>query len=318
MNLSLIRKNRRRFYPVANVSAGRRAELQMAAVLDSRLKNTAFEYVAGLRIPHKKRRREIDVVITTPDEIWLVELKNWSGYVGLDGQNVIQHRSGGRGVIDHGRLLGDLRHKEQVLRRFLGRDLDRVPPTWTVLVFCIDSVGLDEKLVATDDMDVVYLREFLSALPSPPPQPGLFRSIFRRLFGRNSAGSKEATDQKNLPAASEPIVEARRMLAELGTWDMLLLYGGQIISGDVIDLSVDELDDRDRFKRLEIDAPRSYLDAFRSNLGLRATAVERCGQTRRFELDYGDHLRFHCAGQPKPQKFDLRHIEAISFGYRSR
>ena len=315
-SLSLIHKNRRQFSPVAEVSAGRRAELQMAAVLDSRLKNTGFEYVAGLRIPHQKRRREIDVVITTPKEIWLVELKNWSGFVNLDGHNVVQHRSGGRGVVDHGRLLGDLRAKERALRTYLRRSLDEVPPTWTVLVFCIDSVGLHEDLVATDDMDVVRLREFLSALPTPPPAPGPIWGSLRRLLGLSKADSDDS-GQKKICAATEPIRQARQVLADLGTWDMMLMYGGQIVSGDIIDFSVDELGDRDRFQRLEVDVPRNYLHAYRSDLGIQATAVERSGATERIELDYSDHIRFHCAGQPKPQTFDLRHIEAISFGYTS-
>ena len=313
-HLEVIRRNRRRHHPVANVSAGRAAELQMAAVLDARLRHSAFEYAAGLRVPHRKGRREIDFVITTPDEIWAVELKNWSGFVRLDGSHVVQHRAGGRGVVDHGNLLSSLRHKERVLRNYLKRHVDEVPPIWTVLVFANDRVGIAEELVGRDDLDVVRIREFLGALPAAPAQYGPIWSALRRLFG---AGD-DREPKKALPAVSEPIRQTRQALATLGTWDLVMLHGGRILSGDVVGLSVEELFDRQRFRRLELNVPRSYLDALGSKLALEVRGVQRDGEECDFELGFEETLTFHRAGQPKPEDFALRDAVGVSYGYVSK
>ena len=295
MNLNdrfeIVWRNKQRSFPVPKVSVGRAAELQVASLLDERVVHSSYDYVAGPRVPGRKRRHEIDFVITTPNEIWLVELKNWSGFVGLDGGHVIQHRSGGRGVVDHGRLISDLRRKERALRNYLRPRVREVPTTWTVLVFYNRSVALSEELVATDDMDVVRLPEFMSALPPP--------------------------DSKNLEPVSDAIKEVRPLLAALGSWDLMALHGGQIVSGDLVGISVDELQDRDRFERLRTDVPRSILNIFRKKLQLTVRATERSGAECEFDLGFDETVRFHCAGQPRPEQFSLRDVEAIKFGYTS-
>ena len=286
-NLKEIARNRRRHHPVSEVSAGRAAELRVAKILDERLSGTGWDYGAGLRVPDGRRKQEIDLVITTPAEIWLVELKNWSGFVRLEGDKVIQHRAGGRGVIDHGALLSKMRRKEKALRRYLKRSMADVPQTWSILVFCNDKVGLDEGLVGRDDLDVVGLREFVGALPLP---------------------------EKGREPASETIKEAREVLRELGTWDLLWLHGGQILSGDLVSISVEGLNNRTRFKKLRFEVPRNYLAAFGSEPEIEIVAVERDGSEHREVVDLDQSLRFHAAGQRQPQQFSLRHLLGLSFG----
>ncbi len=312
--LDIIWRNKKRFHPRSNVSAGRAAELQVASLLEERLRNSAYQYFPGVRVPSKKRRHEIDFVITTPEEIWVVELKNWSGFVNVDGSRVIQHRSHGRGVVDHGNLLGGLRRKERALKSYLRRSIGSsasVPNTWIVLVFCNNNIAFAEELFEVDDMDIVRLPEFLSALPAPPAQHGSFWGGLTRLFGKASNDD----DPARLPTAKDSIVAANKELARLGTWDLLALHGGRIISGDIVDISKPVLDDRDRFQRLRIDAPRSIFNLFRSELHLHVTATDRGGTKHRYELDFDQKVRFHAAGQPKPTTFSLRDVVAISFGY---
>ena len=308
-----VSRNRRRHHPVPEVSVGRRAELHVESMLAARLRHTAYDYFAGLRIPYRGGRREIDFVITAPDELWLVELKNWTGFVGLDdGGRVVQHRSGGRGVVDHGRLLRDMETKQRALERYLRRALDDVPRLWNVLVFYNRQVQLDERLATRDDLDVVRLPELLSALPEPSESRSGVFGFFRRLFGGDTDD-----EQQKLPAVSEPVRAAKEELASLGTWDLLALHGGQIISGDLVDASRDELGDRDRFDQLLVDVPRSYLDAFRQSLAVEVTAAGRTGGEETFEYGFDESIRFHCAGDPKPKEFGLRDLEALSFGYTS-
>lgn len=293
---------------------GRAAELRVAALLEERLGGTAYEYFPGLRVPRGKRRHEIDFVITTPKEIWVVEIKNWSGFVNVDGSRVIQHRSHGRGVIDHGNLLAGMRRKEGALKDYLRRTMDAsvdMPPTWSVLVFCNKNLGISEELFAVDDMDVVRLPEFLSALPAPPADYGSFFGGLSNLVGRGA----DEKEQKRLPVVDESIEASKAALADLGTWDLLAMHGGQIISGDLIDISAPELEDRVRFQRIRVEAPRSLLELFRRDLHLQVTATERSGTQRNYELGFEEEVRFHAAGQPKPSTFSLRDVAAIAFGY---
>lgn len=282
-------RNRRRSHPVPEVAVGRAAELRVASILEERLRGTGWEYAAGVRVPAGRRKAEIDLVVTTPEEIWLVELKNWSGVVRLEGERVIQHRAGGRGVVDHGNLLGKLRGREKSLRRYLRRSMDEIPRLWTVLVFCNESVGIDEKLIGRDDMDVVKLREFVGALP---------------------------LDEDHGHGVTEAIEEARRRISELGSWDLLFFYGGQVLSGDLVDISVDELRDRGDLQSLRINAPRGFFDIFRSELSLRITAVDENGDEIQLDVDLDETLRFHCAGSKKPEEFSLRHLVGVVFQSR--
>lgn len=310
-SFQLITRNRERHHPVPKVSAGRRAELRVQAQLSERLRDSPFEYYAGLRIPHRGRRREIDFVITTSDELWVVELKNWSGFVGLDGHNLVQHRAGGRGVVDHGPVVRELRKKRRAVDNLLERRIDEVPDSRAILVFFNRNVRIDEGLLAIDDVDVIRLPQLLSALPAPTSDKGPIGRFFSALFGDD--------DQKALPAAAEPVVCAREVLAELGTWDLLALHGGQIISGDLVDASTPELADRERFRRLRVDVPRSYFDLFRSEVDIEVVAEPRSdGEDESFHYGFDETIKFHCAGDPKPKEFALRDLLGVSFGYVDR
>lgn len=310
-NLQVIKRNRRRHHPVPEVSVGRMAELRVEALLAERLRNSPYDYFAGLRIPHRGRRREVDFVVTTPDELWVIELKNWSGFVGVDGNRLVQYRSGGRGVVEHGPVLRDLKTKRDALRRFLKSHIDEVPEAWPILVFFDKRVGLDESLMSEDDVDVVRLPQLMSSLPPPPSNPGPIGKLLEAVFGGDD-------DRKALPAVTDPVRDARDALADLGTWDLLALYGGQIISGDLVDASKNELCDRERFRRLHVDVPRSYLDAFRSELAVAVEATAREGEDEAFEYGFDETLKFHCAGDKKPKEFALRDVVGVSFGYVTR
>ncbi len=310
--LQTILRNRRRHHPVPEVSVGRLAELHVEAMLATRLGNTPYDYFAGVRVPSRKRRREIDFVITLPDRLLVVELKNWAGFVGVDETgNVIQHRSGGRGVINHGRLLSDLERKERALHNYLRRSIEEVPELSTLLVFFNRQVGVDERLMGYEGVDVMRLPEFMGRLPAAEDD-GFFSKLFQAMFSRTD------DDKPALPALDGPVRNAREELAKLGTWDLLALHGGQIVSGDLVDASAGELSDRNRFKLLRLDVPRSLFDVFRSQLTVEVTAVSRDGDEQRLEFGFDETIRFHCAGDRSPKAFELRDVEALSFGYVQR
>lgn len=295
--------------PRPEVRAGRVAELQVASILTDRFYGTPYEFVAGVRVPYKKGRREIDIVITTPDEVWLVELKNWSGFVRFEDGRVIQHRGHGRGMVDHGRLLVNLRTKEGALKSYIKRETGADVETRNFLVFCNESAGISEELLEVDDIIVAGLREFLSVLPAARADYGLIGRIVRGVFGVGSPDKEERREP-----VDESITRARKALAGLGTWDFLMLRGGRILSGDVRDISTDGLYERAEFRSVRVDIPRGLARLFRRNQEPKAVARERSGEEREFLVGEEDVVVFHAAGQPKPGRFRLREVESILFG----
>ena len=295
--------------PRPEVRAGRVAELQVASILTDRFSGTPYEFVAGVRVPYKKGRREVDILITTPEEVWLVELKNWSGFVRFEDGRVIQHRGHGRGMVDHGRLLVNLRTKEGALKSYIKRETGAEVETRNFLVFCNESAGISEELLEIDDIIVAGLREFLSVLPAARADYGRIGRIFRGVFG----GGNPEKEERREPV-DECITRARKALAGLGTWDFLMLRGGRVLSGDVREISADGLYNRADFRSIRVDIPRGLLRLFGPKQEPKAVARKRCGEDQEFLVGVDDVVVFHAAGQPKPSTFRLREVESISFG----
>lgn len=102
-------KHQRAFDDDPTRQAGREAERQAGEALAVRLAGTGWQIHAGRRVPdpETRQRREIDFVITSPTEAIVVELKNWSGTVRMEGREVVQERRGQLGVVRHGPLFDD-------------------------------------------------------------------------------------------------------------------------------------------------------------------------------------------------------------------
>lgn len=314
----IIGRNRRAFYALPEVTAGHIAEQQLAAILSERLVGSEYTFHQSLRIPYKKGRREVDFVITRPGEVWLVELKNWSGFVAYDGGKIVQHRSQGRGVVEHGSLLKTMLLKERALKEYLEPRLNEVPAMISVLVFWNQHVSIAEELLEREDVVVMGIREFLGSLPPAPPDYGFILGIFVRLF-RALSGSRQSHSRagKDGPTEQENLA-VNQALSELGSWDMVRMHGGRILSGDILSISHRLLGDRRRIRQILIDAPRSWLQALKGPLVLRACAQSRSGKEELLELGFDETVTFQGAGQSKPEELALRDLEMVVFGYAER
>ncbi len=284
----VIRRNQRRFEPEGKVEVGRASERVLAATLERQFKAPGHEYWLGLRVPDGGRRHEIDAVMALPDELWAVELKYWSGEVRLEGKEVVQYRPGGRGRVEHGRLLTRLRHREEALERYLRQYVEEVPLIWTVLVFAGDHVQLDPALRGAEGLDVVRWPEFVAALPQ-------------------TGASGEASGK---------VIDATRALDRLGTWDLLWLNGGRIISGDIRGGWPEKIVDRSRYRRLRLKAPRRLWDVFRSQMVLEVEADGRQGDEEEawtMGMEEG-WIEFKGAGEGQARRYELRDIRGVVFG----
>ena len=297
-----VKRNRTpRYRPRGEVEAGRGAEMMLASTLESRLGRSAHGYWLGPRVPDKRgHRHEIDAVVAVPDELWAVELKYWSGKVGLEGDRVVQYRSGGRGMVDHGPLLAKLQRRERALQRYLEERVEEVPLIWTVLVFAGGQLELDPALRESKGLDVVRWPEFVGALPEPASKGGI-----GQLFGEKG---EEKSFGKSMKAAVE-------VLDELGTWDLLWLNGGRILSGDLKGASVQRLVERESYRRMRIEAPRRIRDLFRPALSIEVEADRRQGEeVERWEMPLEGWVEFKAAGTSRGERFELRDVRGVVFG----
>ena len=186
------------------------------------------------------RRREIDLIVCTPQVIHLIEAKNWSGRLEVLGGDWRQTRRSGGG-----------RAREPARRNRLKRD---------AVVEYLNDRGLDlderfvrdhiaPKVIFTNprlelDPTVEALPEVISRGNSTDTSGGSARgawpSGWPRRCSRSASTGKRGWRGRPRPGAIPPdrygkIVES---LAEVGTWDRLEFHGTRVVAGDVVSLRV--------------------------------------------------------------------------------
>jgi len=103
-----------------DVAGGRDCELLLKQLIGSSFQFKDAHLLAGRRIPSKRqgRRREIDLIVCTPQLIHLIEIKNWSGGLTVRNGVWLQTRRGGD-VVDHGNLIRENRLKRAAVVEYL-------------------------------------------------------------------------------------------------------------------------------------------------------------------------------------------------------
>ena len=183
--------------PVAespDITGGRDGELALRQLIGSSLQVNDANVFAGRRIPSKRqgRRREIDLIVCTPDMIHLIEVKNWSGRLDVrNGQWRQTRRSGD--VVNHGNLLEtNLIKRTAVVEYLADRGIrldasvvrDRLIPE---IVFMNPRMELDPAIEALPE--VFSRREvdrYFERQSKTGVAPGILASIIKCCIGRQS------------------------------------------------------------------------------------------------------------------------------------
>jgi len=302
---------------------GREAEHEVCNFLAPRLSQTGWEMVNGVRVPDPttRRRRELDFVITSPSEALVLEMKNWTGEVGMvETGDVVQiNRKGNR--INAGKLFDDVAERAELLRlHHLSKG--RKPVRCRHFVVFYDPRGnltLDEKIAERDD---VLRFEQLSDLMPNGKEPFLLRLLeaLMRFFGfEHKAGMA--------PVPSAEIVEFRHSLSELGGWDVVILNGGLTLCGDILRVGEKRPEygesatfDRAQMTQVRFNVDRNVLaSVFRApSSHARATAVGQNGVVSTWQVPTDEEILFHRAGDAVPTRYEVRNFLSIQFGYRAK
>jgi Nuclease-related domain len=310
-------------------AAGRDGELALRELVGSSYRLKGASVLAGRRIPSKRqgRRREIDLIVCTPEMIHLIEAKNWSGRVEVVNGIWRQTRRSGE-VVGHGDLLGDLRQRRNTVAEYLNdRGLalderfvrDHIIPK---IIFTNPNLRLDPAVEARPD---VISRRELDGYLGRQQRKGLAERVFSAVIefcldweGRMTGGRPSAGSGRNPQDRYKKIVEC---LSEVGTWDRLEFHGGRVVTGDILDLKV---------------GPRTYRRAELAELANRLPIHLRWTRDRGWGLlkaltglgslgclslgnscigiSPRDRVTFHAVGEREPSSRRLVELERIVMG----
>jgi len=314
---------------LADVVGGREGEGLLRQLVGSSYAFKDAQLLSGRRIPSRDqgRRREIDLIVCTPKQIHLIEVKNWSGRLDVQGGSWRQTRRSGE-VVDHGNLLESNRAKRDAVVEYLqdrGLKLDErtiqahLSPQ---IIFTNPNLEIAPEIEAR--ADVISHRELDGYLGKHPKRKGLAESMFSSLIelclDRDSrrAGGEGAGH----PLPREPYRQIVLYLEEAGTWDQLRYFGGRTISGDLVSMRVGgktyrsaEIRELARAKPIRLKWTRNrFWGLFLVLTGLGSFGRLHLGGTR-LSLSVEDTLFFHAVGEREARSHKLREFQEIHPGY---
>lgn len=300
-----VRANRTRFEAHGAESAGEAAEDavydRLETIVRKHAHTGAWRVWSGVRIRNKGWRSEIDLLIAAEDRLYLLELKNWSGQLDMNGTALVQIRRHQGGIIEHGDLMKTMRKREAAVRAWLQKHRSEVPPIERCVLFYNPRLQMTPAVLEYFGPEVASASEWTA-------------NFARRA---KQAGSRSSMTKERRAKLYDTI-------DMLSTWDTVTMHGGRRVHGDirssrtVVRLENGEklpLHNRRRIAEIDVHAPRSYMRAlFGADQTLRVVLHLRDGTTERADVPMDAQIRVHAAGQRKPELVSLRHLTHLSFG----
>lgn len=310
------------------VAAGRVAEEALFRAVTERLAGSNWRVWHGVRVPAQGRRRELDLVIASPERIHIVELKNWSGTLAMHGDRVIQIRQNGVDRIDHGRLFDDMDARADALIRWHAQRSSLRPTIETTLVFSNPRLKIDDIVLKKYGHWMASASEFVAGLKPQAVASSREGGSFWALLWGTLEDVDEAAKRSLPPLA--PAVEAMcETLDGLGSWDTLLYYGDTVRSGDVKErgewVEIDgggrdkiRLYDRTVLDGIEVHVRRSIFSLLAKDDEITLVLRGRGKERWQIKVPPSTTLRFQAPGQKEPEEVPLLRLQGIRFGYQHK
>ncbi|WP_372526613.1 nuclease-related domain-containing protein [Piscinibacter sp.] len=303
------------------VRAGRTAELSLRARL-GRHESTRFgEIFGGKRVPRAPGQRagryEIDLIVITPRRLHVIEVKNWSGRLSLDGAQWVHERSNGERLV-HPNLATYNQAKAQTLSRYLVSHGTAVPSPRIAQTVVFTNQRLQTDRAIEEHPNIVTAQQLERYIRQ---QRGASRWAYAF-----SALIQACADADNACKLADGLFDlmpplmvdgARAAIAELRTWDRLQLHGGRELIGDLLWI-------HNRDGRLAAEAFASataYTLRWRRGMlgilplmGWGSFGHMHDRQTGWRPVAVNDCVYFHEAGQAQPAVIALRAVDRIEIG----
>jgi hypothetical protein len=314
---------------IPGVTGGRDGELLLRQSIATSPRLRRAHVFAGRRIPSKRqgRRREIDLIVCTPAQILLIEVKNWSGQLSIVNGDWRQTRRSGE-TVNHGNLIRENKLRQEAVASYLlehGLSVDEsfvqkhlVP----IIVFTNPNLVLDPEVEAIPEVvSPRSLHDFLGTQPKGGLVNRILSSIFDRLkdfLPEFARGIGQASKDRIPSRIYEKIVS---YLEETESWDQLILYGTKVISGDLLSVTIgpktyrkSEVADLSGCAEIQLRWTRGrFWGLLKALTGLGALGWIKLGPNW-IRLITTDRVRFHPVGNPEPGEVEITRLDLIRLG----
>lgn len=298
------------------VVAGRDAEMALRSMVSNHLSWKTASIYHSKRVPTdsrspKRGRYEIDLIVLTQKQISAIEIKNWSGSVQISGSSWIQERRSGEKVI-HEDPLHKNQKKLESLCTFLETQNIRVPKAQISRVILWNRNVSVPSTVARRNEIVMHheLEKFLSHQKASGFGERFLMSVLELCLEQET--SQIAADGFFSAIPARDYEAAARAISQLETFDKIELYGGKVLSGDLLELRTNDgsfrLKDLSSGRIVRVECVRSKLISFFAAVFGSGPMISLSEPYSPVSVSPRDRILFHSAGQEKPEEFELSRI----------
>lgn len=291
---ALFQEVKKEFPPDPLDASGEAGEEKALALVKKALGPLPLGYrlYSSLRVPkvEEKGKYEIDLVVQTPIKILVIEVKNLSGTIKPKGdQEISQTYSSGkqRSYPDPEKLLIE---KRAALRAFLTQN--QIPSDPEFFEHLVVNVH-DKATVPAHWTDLNSLFEIIRTMRKPRLHWWFARVWRARRF-------KQITKE----------------LDRLPTWDRVVLRGGKVIKGDVLDRE-SPLPKRQVWQQIHLYTQSTKI-LFYVLPNLMKLKKWRIGSRFQAAPLFYETVTIQPAGQREPREVLLAHVKEIHFGFKDQ
>ena len=306
------------------VYGGRQGEKYLHTLLTSHLYFKDASLFPNKRVPTAHGRREIDLMVVTTKRIHVIEVKNWSGSLRIEGSDWVQTRRDGT-ELRHRDLLVDQHEKNTALMRYVARQGVHLSTDLAARYFCNKVLFMNPRLdvhspTITTHPDVLTrgrLDDFLKQQPKKAFGEQMIGSVIQWCLDSDNAGLVMDGYFGSLPTEKTEAITAA--FDRLSTWDALHYYGDRIEIGDIIHIVAGgQLLKRDRFEgkcTYSLGWTRGKtVGIMKAIVGLGPLGCLHYGGGFSTPLRTDDYVYFDRPGSAGPAKVKLIELDAISVG----
>jgi hypothetical protein len=300
------------------VQFGRDAELVLHDLVTTHFNHKGAHLFAGRRVPCPRRRmrREIDLIVLTPRMISLIEVKSWSGELIDRGATWVQVRRGGD-ELHHPNLIADNLEKraaflDYLRQQGLAREGDFTRYVSQKIVFMNPNLTVSPSIRAHPD---VITRDKLAGFLDRQPAAGLAQRVFCSVI-EFCVGSESAQNVTG-NIGGEQFAALVRCVADIRTWDRLRLYGGKVLTGDLLQLHAGGRHlPREEIARgpMRVAWSRGKWGLFKALTGFGSVGRLMVPGSGTWALTADDGIIFHAVGDAVQATVPLTRVEEIVIG----
>ncbi|GMV93180.1 MAG: hypothetical protein AMXMBFR82_29580 [Candidatus Hydrogenedentota bacterium] len=301
------------------VIGGRNAELFLQRMVKNNLRFKSAYFFHSKRVPSpaERRRYEIDLIVLTKKQIHIIEVKNLSGAITANADKWIQTKRNGMQVLMESPIVRNDR-KMRVLETHLqkcGVDLDSSYFSQRVVLMnpnvnLCRVVAHSPRVIQRHQLD-----KYLKRSGGIGFGEQLIHSVIE--YCLDTEASDAVLDGMFQSMTSSMQSRIRHSLGCLETFDKVLLYGGKVLPGDILDFRLSRgpisLAEIQSGEVLSLRWSRNRLLGIANVVLDRPLGILKRGKTSQVVAP-GDSVYFHKVGEKSPMHIDLARVDALIKG----